>query len=261
MPNGERMIFISSAYEERFSVELFSICSAHAQETVRRPSGAPFYQLLFITEGRGRVILGGREYPLERGTCFYVGRDVSVEYYDDGGLVSAFVAIVGDGARALERAYAECGYLYREAVSVERYRAAIAEIVRAYNDGASSGALSAMAYSFFVDFFENASASSTPTSEVAQYIDRNFDKRLTLEELSHIGAMSVSGLCHKFKAEFGKTIVEYILEKRLAYARSLLTSGETMSVKEVAIASGFDDPSYFSRIYKKRYGKTPTADI
>jgi AraC-like DNA-binding protein len=72
--------------------------------------------------------------------------------------------------------------------------------------------------------------------------------------------MSVSGLCHKFKSEFGKTVVEYILEKRLAYARSLLTSGEAVAVKEVAVASGFDDPSYFSRIYKKHYGKTPKED-
>ena len=54
--------------------------------------------------------------------------------------------------------------------------------------------------------------------------------------------------------------MEYLILKRLAYARMLLDSGAVMSVKEAAFASGFDDPSYFCRAYKKRYGTTPGAD-
>jgi hypothetical protein len=250
MINGERLIFIPAAYDGGLTVELFSISSAHAQETVRRPLGATFYQLLFITEGKGRVILGGVEYPLRRGSCFYVGRGERVEYYDDGGLVSAFITVVGDGARALEKKYASCGYLYVDGVSVEGYRAEIETIVRAYSGGASSGELSSLAYSFFVDFFESIGRVTTPTAEVARYIERNLDKKLTLEVLARVGSMSVSGLCHKFKSEFGKTVVEYILEKRLAYARSLLTSGEAVAVKEVAVASGL----YLGIVEPQKYG-------
>ena len=51
--------------------------------------------------------------------------------------------------------------------------------------------------------------------------------------------------------------IEYLTELRLKHARTLLmNTGRTVS--EVAEAAGFEDPSYFARVYKKRFCLSPT---
>ncbi|MBQ3109869.1 MAG: helix-turn-helix transcriptional regulator [Clostridia bacterium] len=260
MPNGERIIFIPESESDGLPLRLFSACRRHCQESVIRHTGAPFYQILLVLSGHGRVRLGDREYPLTKGCAFYVSKDMPVEYYDDGELCSAFVTAVGDGMDSVGKYYTESGFLYLNGISCELYCENISRITKAYHEGAEAGKLSALTYSFFVDFFENAKRTTTGIEEVALYMERNLDKKLTLDFLGRVSTMSVSSLCHKFKDRYGKTVIEYLIEKRLSYARTLLLSGEMLGMKEIAVSSGFEDPSYFCRSYKKRYGKTPRED-
>ena len=116
--NNERIIWSLATEAHTLPLNLFSACRCHKQETVIRPKGAGFYQILFILEGKGRVVFRGVEYPLLKGVGFYVGKDVPVEYYDDGGLYSVFVSIVGYGAEVLEKNYAKDGFLYLEGASL-----------------------------------------------------------------------------------------------------------------------------------------------
>ncbi len=59
-----------------------------------------------------------------------------------------------------------------------------------------------------------------------------------------------------FKAKKGVTPLQYLLSLRLENAHGLLKTGG-FTVREIAQASGFSDPLYFSRFYKKRYGVSP----
>lgn len=258
--NSERIIWTPENESDTLPINLFSACRRHKQETVIRPKGAPFCQLLFVLEGKGRVVFCGREYPLYKGVSFYVGSNIPIEYYDDGGLFSTFVSIVGEGAFLLGENYAPEGFLYLCGASLHRFKEQLSDIVLSYSQGEGGGRLSAMCYSLFIDFFENGKKALTLPEELISYVERNLDKRLTLEHLASVFSVSVSGLCHKFKEQFGTTVMEYIIAKRLAYAKMLLNSGSVMSVKEAAICSGFDDPSYFCRAYKKRYGRTPGVE-
>ena len=63
-----------------------------------------------------------------------------------------------------------------------------------------------------------------------------------------------------FVARFGVVPIKYILDRRLSHAKQLLESGECRYVSDAARLSGFEDPLYFSRIYKKRYGHSPSQD-
>lgn len=71
----------------------------------------------------------------------------------------------------------------------------------------------------------------------------------------HVG---YSTLRRQFKAQTGYSLKEYILRVRLKRAKSLLALS-TMTVEEVAAETGFDDPYYFSRLFKKREGVAPTV--
>lgn len=63
-----------------------------------------------------------------------------------------------------------------------------------------------------------------------------------------------------FKNETGRTPLDYLIEKRIDYAKHLLESRyfKFTTIKEVANRAGFDDPYYFSRVFKKITGKSPT---
>lgn len=257
---SERIIYCAKDPLANLSVELFSACRYHVQENIKWQNGVDFHQILIVLEGKGRVIYNGKEYALRKGTAFYTSPYTPLEYIDDGELVSAFVTAMGDGVLSLARSYGVNGFLYTDSISAERYKREVERIINSYHGGEKNGRLSAMTYAFYADFFENVERCLTVAEEVAFYIDRNFDKRLNLRLLADVSLSSVSGLCHTFKKRYGSTVIEYLLKTRLTYAKKLICDEPALSIKEVAVLSGFEDASYFSRAYKKFYGVTPNEE-
>ncbi|KXF81446.1 hypothetical protein ATN88_01590 [Enterovibrio coralii] len=68
--------------------------------------------------------------------------------------------------------------------------------------------------------------------------------------------ISERSLQRRFKAVFGYTFKEALISARLENAKTLLAKGEKVS--DVSIACGFNEPSYFSKSFKARFGYTPT---
>lgn len=90
---------------------------------------------------------------------------------------------------------------------------------------------------------------------VLSYIEQNYrDGELT--ELAAKLHYDVYWLSREIKRQTGKTYTELMQAKRLSQAAFLLTS-TTMSVLDVATAVGYDNISYFHRIFQKRFGMTP----
>ena len=66
-------------------------------------------------------------------------------------------------------------------------------------------------------------------------------------------------LGERLKAVTGLTINKYIQEIRLNHARNLLENGEVDSIKRLASHIGMKDMQYFSRLFKKRFGRNPSS--
>ncbi len=90
-----------------------------------------------------------------------------------------------------------------------------------------------------------------------EYIDNNFHKDISLDELAGELGISSYYFSKLFKEEKGEGFVEYLTRRRVEEAKALLKSPEH-SIKEVGVACGYSDPNYFSRIFKKATGMTPT---
>ena len=99
---------------------------------------------------------------------------------------------------------------------------------------------------------------NTPLSRAIDYINRNFTWDITLEEICSKIPMSKAYFCRCFKKRFGITVMEYVQDTRLTYAKDLLRRGD-LSVSEVSLQSGFCSVPYFCRIFKKNTGMTPRA--
>jgi len=89
------------------------------------------------------------------------------------------------------------------------------------------------------------------------FIQQNYTRKISLDAISREVNLSAGYLCRAFKAQVGTTITNYINTMRLEHAKKLLQKHEC-SVKEVALKVGFDDPLYFSRLFKKYYQIPPS---
>ena len=90
------------------------------------------------------------------------------------------------------------------------------------------------------------------------YIRNHFREPLSLEEIANHFNVTQNHFCKYFKKITGITFKEYLLQLRLDYAMKQLLLTQT-SVTEICFESGFNSPSYFSKTFKARFGKAPSA--
>lgn len=88
------------------------------------------------------------------------------------------------------------------------------------------------------------------------YIDEHFQEAITRESLSEALHFSAGHLAKSFKKEMGISLGAYIIEKRMEQAKYLLRKGG-IPVMEVALLVGYDNFSYFSRLFKLKNGISP----
>lgn len=89
------------------------------------------------------------------------------------------------------------------------------------------------------------------------YIEANYTKNITLEDVSREVNISSYYLSRIFKEETGENFIDYLTNLRIEKAKELLSTTQ-YSMKEICSMSGYSDPNYFSKTFKKNVGVTPT---
>lgn len=90
-----------------------------------------------------------------------------------------------------------------------------------------------------------------------RYIQENYSKDLSLDEVSRAVNISPYYFSKLFKEETGENFIEFLTSLRMETAKKMLADKD-VSIKEICIGVGYGDPNYFSRIFKKSEGITPT---
>ena len=89
-----------------------------------------------------------------------------------------------------------------------------------------------------------------------EFIDEHFTETISVEQLSAIAAMSVSGFSHHFKKTMGIAPLQYLTRLRIGLAQKLLISTDK-SIAEVSTEAGYDNISHFNNQFKKFVGTSP----
>ncbi len=89
------------------------------------------------------------------------------------------------------------------------------------------------------------------------HIAKNYLRHIPESEVARLCEMSPSRFCREFKAAFDVTFVDYVANHRVSEAKRLLAN-PNISVTDVAAAVGFNDPSYFTRVFKRQVGISPS---
>lgn len=93
--------------------------------------------------------------------------------------------------------------------------------------------------------------------KIRQYIDNNYNLKITAEDLSRRYGYTTSYINRIFKKECGTSPLQYMTMLRMEHAKELLR--QHVDIKKIATAVGYEDARYFSRVFKQETGMTPSA--
>ena len=217
------------------------------------------FELLYVTNGHGRVMIGARLFPLTPGTLYMInGEDVHSVTPNTG---TEYVRTILNLPKEPELLpmLLQKGAVRLDSLAAERVER---EFEAVYNAKEHKNLLFAGA---LLALFSACTASASQVSpdfggiisSVLSYIDQNITAKITLDDIEKHTFVSKYHVCHKFKRTVGMTPGEYILKRRLSLAKKLL-SGSDSALSEIAMSTGFGSFSYFSSSFKRLEGITPT---
>ncbi|MBM7599192.1 two-component system response regulator YesN [Virgibacillus halotolerans] len=111
-----------------------------------------------------------------------------------------------------------------------------------------------------VDFYERDINRSKLVFDILTYIQSNFSRKITLNDLSEQYSLSTVYLNNKFKEETNYTINDFLNRYRILKAIEMLKRDD-MLIYEIAELVGFQNYKYFSQVFKKYVGASPTLFI
>lgn len=111
---------------------------------------------------------------------------------------------------------------------------------------------------YFKDQISKEESDNEIVLQVQEYLNQNFKEKITLKDAAQRVNISPYYLERIFKKNTGTSFTQYIIDRRLGYAQNLLRDTKR-SIAQIAEESGYDNPSYFSQLFKKRFGCNPGA--
>ncbi|WP_162631836.1 helix-turn-helix domain-containing protein [Burkholderia sp. JP2-270] len=94
--------------------------------------------------------------------------------------------------------------------------------------------------------------------ESARWIRENFDRDISVSDAAVVAAMSVRNYLRRFKTEFGVTPLEYLMQLRFEAICAMLVN-TTLPVDKIARHCGMGNGDRLGRLFRKRYGVSPTT--
>lgn len=95
--------------------------------------------------------------------------------------------------------------------------------------------------------------------EMTKYLELNYASKITAAELSRRFGLVPSYLSMVFRQARGVSPFEYLTQYRIRRAEEYLAGRKELTVREIAERTGFSDQLYFSKVFKKQTGRTPSA--
>lgn len=245
-----------------------------------------FTELTIVTSGSATHVVEGLEYPIRKGSVMSVNPCFAHEYKDVDNLehynfmfdVGSF-ALLENGLKKLK------GFrLFFETLPQMRYRrkfigqmvlddeqfeftSAVCELI--YKEFKSKSpeykilvktyftTLLAYISNIYVSDEESIPEAIEKIIQSVEYIEENFNKKISIAELSEIACLSERHYSRLFKKVYGISPAQYIINCRVDHARLLIRSTDA-TLTEIAYLCGFSDNSAFSKTFLKKYGVSPS---
>ena len=230
-----------------------------------KPNGRNDFSLLYIQEGEIRLFKSDNtEHILKKGMGVFFHAHKKYHHTQKSKKVSMFW-IHFTGSQALEmlnRFGFEHEFVfdigYNESI-INLFQKIIYEFIKRKYDFCYSASLYLSQILLYIkrSILTEGLSKIYSLEKSIEYIHNYFYKDFSIEQLAEIEQLSVSHYRKLFVKQMGISPKQYLTSIRIAYACDLL-QGSKMSIKDVAIKSGYTDIGYFYRIFKKTQNLTPS---
>ena len=233
--------------------------------------GFDSYLLKLTVSGCGLLDYGGRQYRVPPGHFFWIDCQNRQDYRTDldaGNWRVLWVHFYGGAARFYYESFLHqtggepVGSLGRSSDVYETLRQILelhsSNQAQAEKDLQSALLLTRLLTQLLQCIAKPAQPAQTPAimEKIRTYLTQMYQKNCTLSELGARFGLSPCYLQRQFKQHYGQSPSEYLAFQRIVHAKELLRTTQK-SVSEIAYAVGFENPGYFSRLFKRSEALTP----
>ncbi|MBO5745172.1 MAG: helix-turn-helix domain-containing protein [Clostridia bacterium] len=232
-------------------------------------------ELLYFTEGEGRVVCNFSSYRVKKGDIFVVNSE-NLHMVESDSIIKYYCIVIDsdfcnfNGIPAEELKFF---HIINNSLLIEKY-VAIIKHYETYSDFREARIKLAMLDMLvhLLNFIEPAETNNKTEQEdssepqnlsniklAIKFIKENFAKRITVEDISEASGLSRAYFSRKFKSITGFTLVNYVNLVRCQHASQMLKTGK-YKINEVAIECGFENMSYFTKTYKRLMGALPSDE-
>ncbi len=217
------------------------------------------HELVFFLEGRMEIMLDGQRFSARSGMLFYFqpGHPHSLQTDDEDPALFFGLHFSPPPGEVLPLEPVTRWPDFRKFIPL------MEETVRLWNrkayldDWAVNLTFSQLLLELFREEGTAAPSVRQRIGKALDYIHAHPDRPVTVEELCQLTGMKKSYLIRSFQQVTGQPPIQYAIQLRLEHARAILLN-EPVPVGEVARRCGFRDEFYFSRMFRKRYGLSPS---
>lgn len=236
----------------------------------QRAEGADENILIVCVAGKGWFEVQGHSGMLERGQALIIPRGVPHRYEADeqepwsihwihfrGNAAGLYLRLLPDGEFRLPLApgcVAELDTIFKSATCA---------IANAYSQTNILYLAQLCHHLLGMVFFHNRAYSPTlraPASHDLQptvtYIMDHCAEPLTRNTLAHHAGLSAAHFSLLFQRQTGTSPMQFLIQQRMRLACSLMDT-TSLTIREIAVKAGYDDPYYFSRLFRKTIGHSP----
>ena len=244
-------------YEKIVTTNFVYECNAPEKAVMRLPKSNAMY---LVVNGAGKLCTNSFQKELCEGDMFFTFIDVPYGIENNGDLQYMYVTFHGERSQEL---FMRFGITPSRCV-LSGYSRLInfwqTSLNKSNENNLDLISESVLLYSFS-QISPAESIKQSLTGDILEYVEQNFsDSKLSLSTVSDALGYNHKYLSRIFKEDVGITFSEHLKTVRLQHAVFLIDQGVT-SIKNIAFLSGYNDPFYFSNVFKQSIGISPSKYI
>ena len=259
---NEELYRINQKSETRDLIK-FQLCGTTFPDKsylIRRPF-SDVWCIEYVEEGCGTVQVGDETFYPRAGDSYFLHAGKSHFYHSDRNdpWKKHFVNISGKLVDSLVEGYGLSGRMHFEGLDLGEELGQIIEIAKRGDMDSTPELISLLNLIFFKmqSSIKRDDRLSGIGAEMKDFLNTRITEKFQIGDLCRHISRSESQTIRLFKKIFGITPYTYVLDKKIGFAKKLLMD-TNLSVKEIATKLCFSDEYYFSNIFKKKTGLTPS---
>lgn len=227
-------------------------------EIVFRQKGRVDYHIVYLLEGTMEAEYLGTTHTLKAGDFIFYPPNVPHRYQDFSGTNRVWVHFTGQVIPEILQEAQLKGGAYHLSPSTQ-LKNLFVQLVAVHNSSPEVSTEKAILLSILYQLGQQCTTKVNGNHQLDQcaaYLAEHYDTPLSVQELAKMCCLSQSRFLFLFKERFGVPPKEYQTRLRVQSGKLLLSTTQ-LSVSDISTMVGYEDPLYFSRIFKKYTAMSP----